>query len=301
VDVLTAMRVFVKVAEVSSYTGAAETLDIGVPRISRIISDLEAHLGTRLLQRTTRKMQPTEAGQLYLARCRQILGELDETYSILAANAISTTGRIRIVAPALFAMRKLGPVLGAYRSAFPDVTIDLTLLDRPVDLIDEEFDLGILAARHVTGLTLVSRHLTSTDYYMCASPDYIERHGAPAHPSELAAHSYLAFRTEHAGDEMAFSGPDGAEVTVAPKATLHANNIGMVRECALAGLGVATLSAYLVDDDIRSGKLRRLMPDYRLPDREFRIVYSNRKFLPLKVKAFVDMAVEHFREAGEAS
>jgi DNA-binding transcriptional LysR family regulator len=300
VDVLTAMRVFVKVAEVNSYVHAADTLEMGVPRISRIISDLEAHLGTRLIQRTTRKMSPTEAGRIYLDRCRQILGELEETYSMLSANAISTSGRLRLVAPALFAMRKLGPVLGAYQREYPNVTIDLALADRAVDLIEEEFDLGILAARHVTALTLVSRHLTSTDYYVCAAPEYVARHGAPTHPLELAKHPYLAFRTEHATDEIVFKASDGTEIAVTPAPTLYTNNIGMVRECALAGLGIATLSAYLVDEDIRTGKLQRLLPEYGLPDREFRIVYSNRKFLPLKVKAFVDMAVAHFRAASES-
>ena len=298
-DVLTAMKVFVKVAEANSYAHAAETLELGVPRISRLISELEDHLGTRLLQRTTRKISPTEAGRIYLDRCRQILGEVEETYSMLSTNAISTSGRLRIVAPALFAMRKLGPLLTAYQREYPNVVIDLALADRAVDLIEEEFDLGILAARHVTAQTLVSRHLASTDYYTCASPDYIARSGAPAHPSELQNHPYLSFRTAQARDEIVFNAPDGTEVTATPKPTLYTNNIGMVRECVLAGLGIATLSAYLVEDDIRTGKLMRLLPEYSLPDREFRIVYSNRKFVPLKVKAFIDMAVAHFREPEE--
>jgi DNA-binding transcriptional LysR family regulator len=298
VDVLTAMKVFVKVAEANSYAHAAETLELGVPRISRLISELEDHLGTRLLQRTTRKMSPTEAGRIYLDRCRQILGEVEETYSMLSTNAVSTSGRLRIVAPALFAMRKLGPILTTYQREYPNVVIDLALADRAVDLIEEEFDLGILAARHVTAQTLVSKHLASTDYFICASPDYIARSGAPAHPSELQNHPYLSFRTAQAKDEIVFNAPDGTEVVATPKPTLYTNNIGMVRECVLAGLGIATLSAYLVEDDIRTGKLTRLLPEYSLPDREFRIVYSNRKFVPLKVKAFIDMAVAHFREPG---
>lgn len=299
-DVLTAMKVFVKVVEANSYAHAAESLEMGVPRISRVISELEDHLGTRLLQRTTRKMSLTEAGRIYLERCRQIIGEVEETYSMLSTNVVSTSGRLRIVAPALFAMRKLGPILTAYQQEYPNVIIDLALADRAVDLVEEEFDLGILAARHVTAQTLVSRHLTSTDYYICASPVYIARNGAPTHPTELSNHPYLAFRTAQATDEIVFNAPDGSEVSATTKPTLYTNNIGMVRECVLAGLGIATLSGYLVDDDIRSGQLTRLLPEYSLPDREFRIVYSNRKFLPLKVKAFVDMAVAHFREPADA-
>jgi DNA-binding transcriptional LysR family regulator len=301
VDVLTAMRVFVKVTEANSYVNAADSLEISVPRISRVISDLEEHLGTRLLQRTTRKMSLTEAGRLYFDRCRQILGDIEETHSLLSSNTSSTSGRLRVVAPALFAMRKLGPLLTAYQQAYPNITVDLSLADRAVDLIEDDFDLGILAARNVTSQTLVSRHLTSTDYYTCASPEYVATNGAPAHPLDLERHRYLAFRTRYTTNGIVFHGPDNTETTVAPKPVFWTDNVGMLRECALSGLGIATLSAYLVDDDIRTGKLKRLLPDYSLPDREFRIVYSNRKFLPLKVKAFIDMAVEYFQQPGAAS
>jgi len=244
-------------------------------------------------------MSLTEAGRIYLDRCCQILGELDKTYLMLSANAVSTSGRIRVVAPALFAMRKLSPVLTAYQRAYPNIVVDLVLADRSVDLIEEEFDLGILAARHISSLSLVSRHLTSTDFYACAAPSYIEEHGEPSHPTDMVHHPYIAFRTEHSNEEVTFQDSAGNEIAVHPKAALITNNIGMVRESALAGMGIATLSAYLIDDDIRAGRLKRLMPQYRLADREFRIVYSNRKFLSLKVKAFIDIAIEHFRHANE--
>jgi DNA-binding transcriptional LysR family regulator len=291
------MRVFVKVAEFNSFARASEALDMAVPRTSRVISELEDHLGTRLLQRTTRKMSLTEPGRIYLERCRQILGEIEETYLMLSANAVSTSGRIRVAAPALFAQRKLAPVLAAYQRAYPDVIVDLVLADRPVDLIEEEFDLGILAARRINSVSLVSRHLATTDYYICAAPNYIAEHGSPVHPSELANHPYLAFRTEHSSEDVVFHAADGTPIVVQPKTAFVCNNICMVRESALAG--IATLSAYLVEDDIRTGRLQRIMPEYHLADREFRIVYSSRKFQSLKVKAFIDIAVEHFRQANE--
>jgi DNA-binding transcriptional LysR family regulator len=295
VDLLAAMKVFVKVVEANSYAHAAEVLDISVPRISRTISELEEHLGVRLLQRTTRRMSMTEAGRLYLDRCRLILGELEDTHSMLTSSATSASGRLRIVAPPLFAMRKLGPVLRAYQLQHPNVVVDLSLSDRAVDLIEEEFDLGIVAARHVRGQTQVSRPLMSTGFFTCASPEYLAANGTPTHPSELAQHPYLAFRTEHGSEDITFDGPDGTPITASIKPAFYTNNIGMVRRCALAGLGIALLSAYLVDDDIRSGRLIRVLPDYRLPEREFRLVYANRKYVPLKVKAFIDLVVEHFR------
>lgn len=298
-DALNSMRVFVKVAEFNSFARASEALDMAVPRTSRIISELEDHLGTRLLQRTTRKMSLTEPGRIYLERCRQILGEIEETYLMLSANAVSTSGRIRVAAPALFAQHKLAPVLAAYQRAYPNVIVDLVLADRPVDLIEEEFDLGILAARRINAMSLVSRHLATTDFHICAAPGYLAEHGTPMHPSELADHPYLAFRTEHSSEEVIFHAADDTSIAVQPKTSFVCNNIGMLRASALAGMGIATLSAYLVEDDIRTGRLQRILPEYHLADREFRIVYSTRKFQSLKVKAFIDLAVEHFRQTNE--
>ena len=295
-DILNAMKIYVKVVEVNSYAHAAEALDMSVPRISRTISELEDYLGTRLLQRTTRRMSQTEAGRVYLERCRQILGDIDETHAMLSSNTMMASGRLRIAAPALFAMRKLGPILSDYQKQHPRVTIELIIADRAVDLIEEEHDLGIFEARHVTGQTLVSRHLMSTDFYTCASPAYLAEHGTPLHPCELTRHTYIAFRTEYRSEEISFDTADGKNVPVELKPALYTNNIGMARECALSGLGIATLSAYLVEDDLATGKLVRLLPEFRLPGREFRLVYANRKFLPAKVKAFIDLAVEHFRE-----
>jgi DNA-binding transcriptional LysR family regulator len=218
---------------------------------------------------------------------------------MLSANAVSTSGRIRVAAPALFAQHKLAPVLAAYQRAYPNVIVDLVLADRPVDLIEEEFDLGILAARRINAMSLVSRHLATTDFHICAAPGYLAEHGTPMHPSELADHPYLAFRTEHSSEEVTFHAADGTSIAVQPKTSFVCNNIGMLRASALAGMGIATLSAYLVEDDIRTGRLQRILPEYHLADREFRIVYSTRKFQSLKVKAFIDLAVEHFRQTNE--
>lgn len=293
-DQVQAMRVFVKIAEVSSFAKAAEVLDMSVPRTSRMIAELEDHLGTRLLNRTTRKVSLTEAGAQFLESCRQILHEVEDAWSLVSSSTRRTAGRLRLMAPTIFAISLLAPVLVAYNRLHPNVVVDLVLGDRAVDLVDEQFDLCILPARRVTGLSLVSRYLVATKLYSCASPDYVARHGVPADPSELAHCPYLAFRTERHGHELVFTAPDGSPVSVRPNLSMFANNMGLLRESTLAGMGVATLPAYLVDDDIRSGRLLRLLPEYTLPDTEFRIVYSTRKHVTLKVKAFIEMAIEHF-------
>jgi len=293
-DQLNSIRAFVKVAEAGSFARAADQLDLSVPRVSRLIGDLEGHLGIRLLQRTTRKMSLTEPGRLYLERCRPILLDLDEIQTQVSADALRASGKLRVVAPVQFAIQKLGPVMAAYRDAHPNVTVELTLADRTIDLVQEGYDLAILAARRVTGLSLVSRHLANTDFYTCAAPAYLAVHGTPRHPSDLTQHAYLAFRTEHGSDDLVYEGPDGAPVAARLHPVLTSNNIGMVHTAALAGMGIATLSAYLADNDIQAGRLVRVLPEYRLAEREFRLVYSSRKYLSLKVKAFIDLALAHF-------
>jgi DNA-binding transcriptional LysR family regulator len=294
-DRLNSIRAFVRVGESSSFVRAADMLDLTVSSVSRMVSDLESQLGTRLLQRTTRRTSLTEAGRLYLERCRQILEDIDEAEAVVSEHAVQVSGQLRLVAPTLFALRKLPPVLARFQQLHPRVKMELIVADRSVDLVNEAFDLGILPAGRVTGTSVVSRHLTETGRYICASPGYIAQYGAPTHPSQLVNHRYLAFHTEQGDDEMVFHAPDGETIPVHPNRFVSTNNIGMVREGALAGMGIATISGYLVDDDVKAGNLCRLMPDYRLPDREFRLVYASRKFLSLKVRSFIEVALAHFQ------
>jgi DNA-binding transcriptional LysR family regulator len=213
----------------------------------------------------------------------------------VSEHVIEASGQFRLVAPTIFALRRLPPVLARFQKLHPRVRMELIVADRSVDLVNEAFDLGILPARRVTGMSVVSRHLTQTGRYICASPGYIAQYGAPTHPSQLRDHRYLSFHTEHGDDEMVFHAPDGEKIPVRPDRFLSSNNIGMVREGALAGMGIATIPGYLVDDDVKAGSLYKLMPDYRLPDHEFRLVYASRKFLSLKVRSFIEVALAHFQ------
>jgi DNA-binding transcriptional LysR family regulator len=294
VDQLNSIRAFCRVGESSSFARAAQTLDLPVSRVSRMIYDLELRLGTQLLNRTTRQTSLTEAGRLYLERCRQILGDIEDAEAAVSEHALSAFGQLRLVAPTLFALRKLPPVFAQFQQLHPRVEIELIVADRSVDLVGEAFDLGILPSRRVTGLSVISRHLTETDRFLCASPGYVAQKGAPTHPSQLSGHLYLASHTEYGDDELAFHAPDGTEIPVRPGRHFSSNNIGVVREGALMGMGIAAIPAYLVDDDVQAGRLLRLMPEYRLPDREFRLVYASRKFVSLKVRSFIELALAHF-------
>jgi DNA-binding transcriptional LysR family regulator len=295
VDRLNLIRAFVQVGESNSFARAADMLDMAVPRVSRMIAELESQLGTRLLQRTTRNTSLTETGILYLERCRQILDCIDEAEAAVSEHVTRLSGQLRLVAPTLFALRRLPPVLAQFQQIHPQVMMELVVADRSVDLVSEAFDLAILPSRRVTGMSLVSRHLTETRSCVCASPAYLAKYGAPTHPSQLVNHRFLAYHAERGDDQMVFRAPDGEQIPVRPKRCFSTNNIGIVRESALSGMGIASLSGYLVEDDVKAGALCRLMPDYHLPDREFRLVYASRKFLSLKVRSFIELAVAHFQ------
>jgi DNA-binding transcriptional LysR family regulator len=295
VNQLNTIRAFCKVAESCSFARAAEVLDLPVSRVSRLVYELESRLGTRLLNRTTRQTSLTESGRLYLERCSQILDDIEEAEAAVAEHVLSASGQLRLVAPTLFALRKLPPVLVQFQQQHPRVEIELIVADRSVDLVSESFDLGILPSRRVTGVSVVSRHLTETDRFLCASPEYIAQKGAPTHPSQLSDHVYLASHTEYGDDQLTFHCPDGTKIPLNPNRYFSSNNIGVIREGVRSGMGIAAIPAYLVDDDVQAGRLLRLMPEYRLPDREFRLVYASRKFVSLKVRSFIELALAHFQ------
>jgi DNA-binding transcriptional LysR family regulator len=185
------MRAFVAVVDAGSFVRAADALDLSKTAVSRLIGDLESRLGTRLLHRTTRKLSLTPEGEVFHERCRQLLEGVDEAEAELTAHAGETVGQLRINVPVTFGLLHLAPLWPAFMVLHPKVVLDVTLADRLVDLIDEGYDLAVRIARLQTS-TLVSRRLTSTRLILCASPEYLRRHGAPGHPSDLAQHSVLS-------------------------------------------------------------------------------------------------------------
>ncbi|QTD89887.1 LysR family transcriptional regulator [Burkholderia anthina] len=298
-DHLQSMRVFVKVADLGSFARAASAMDISNAVATRHVADLEGRLGTRLLNRTTRSLSLTESGQVYLERARQILDELEDVEQMVVARNHEPVGTLRIVVPVVFGLHNLAPVLQSYTENFPKVVPDLTLVDRQVDLVEEGFDVGIVVTRQMRSASIVTRRLTTGCMTVCATPSYLEKHGVPTHPEQLAEHPALSLPTEYWGDERVFTGPDG-EVRVRPTNVIVANNTAMLRQCALLGMGVAILPSYLIGGDIARGALVRLLPDFRLPQVEINIAYPSRRHLPAKVRTFIDHLVEHFSHSTDA-
>jgi DNA-binding transcriptional LysR family regulator len=262
---------------------------------TRHIADLEGRLGTRLLNRTTRSLSLTESGQVYLERARQILDELEDVEQMVVARNHEPVGTLRIVAPVVFGLHNLAPVLQTYMQRFPKVVPDLTLVDRSVDLVEEGFDVGIVIAQKVRSASIVTRRLTTGCMIVCATPAYLEKHGTPMRPEELLDHACLSLPTEYWGDERVFTGPEG-EVRVRPSNVIVANNTEMLRQFALLNMGIAILPSYLIGSDATRGNLVRVLADYRLPQVEINIGYPSRRHLPAKVRTFIDHLVEHFSQ-----
>ena len=260
-DHLQSMKVFVRVADLGSFARAAGAMDISNAVATRHIADLEGRLGTRLLNRTTRSLSLTESGQVYLERARQILDELEDVEQMVVARNHEPVGSLRIVAPVVFGLHNLAPVLQTYAQRYPKVVPDVTLVDRQVDLVEEGFDVGIVIARQMRSASIVTRRLTTGCLTVCATPGYLEKHGVPTRPEDLAEHPSLSLPSEYFGDERVFTGPEG-EVRVRPTNVVVANNTEMLRQFALLGMGIAILPSYLIGNDTTRGRLVRLLSDY---------------------------------------
>jgi len=292
-DKIQEMSSFVAVVEAGSFVGAADATGLSKAAVSRHVAELEARLGVRLLQRTTRRLSLTAEGQQFLARCRELLAAIEEAEAEVGAHRGEASGTLRINAPLSFGVLHLAPLWGRFIAAHPKVLLDITLSDRVVDVVEEGFDVAVRIAQ-LPSSNLVSRQLASTRIVLCASPGYLEAHGTPAHPRELRAHRTIGYSYWAGGrNEWVFDGPDGA-VAARVDPVLHANNGDTCRAAALDGQGVILQPDFIVGGDLRSGALVELMPGYRAIELGIHAVYPTRKHLPLKVRALVDFLVEAF-------
>ncbi|WP_321820262.1 MULTISPECIES: LysR family transcriptional regulator [unclassified Burkholderia] len=287
------MRLFIKVAELHSFARAATELNISNSSATRLVMGIEDRLGARLLNRTTRSLSLTDAGHLYLAQIRHVIEEIDRVEETIASMHHEPIGSLKIAAPVMFGMQVLAPAIDAFKARHPAIVPEVTMLDRHVDLVSEGFDVGLLLSQHIGNNTLVKRPLTRLKRIVCAAPSYIERHGAPAHPHDLASHACLAFHADFAGEHLSFD-PGSACVTVRPNKSASSNNIGLIRNWALAGMGIAVLPDFLAAPDLAAGRLRELLADYRLEELEMNIVYPSRRHFPRKARLFIDHLIDHF-------
>ena len=288
------MRSFVTVVDAGSFVGAAEALGLSKPAVSRHVAELEARLGVRLLHRTTRKLSLTAEGEIFDARCRELLAGVDEAEAEITARAGEAVGVLKINAPVTFGVRHLAPLWGGFIARHPRVSLDVSLSDRVVDLVEEGYDLAIRIAS-LPPSSLIGRQLARTRVILCASPAYLREAGTPVHPSELARHRVLAYSYWALGDEWRFDGPEG-ELRVHTRPCLRSNNGDTCLAGALAGQGLILQPSFLVHEALRDGSLVEVLPQYRAIELGIHALYPTRRFVAPKVRLMIDYLVEAFRE-----
>lgn len=296
VDTIEAMRVFAAVVERSGFSAAADALDMSTPSVTRHIAWLEQRLGTRLLNRTTRRVSLTSAGAAYHERCLKLLAEFAATEAAVTAQSLEPSGTLRVNAPVSFGIARLGALAARFGQLHPQVTIDLDLSDRLVDLVEEGYDVAIRITRQPAG-SLIARPLAEAEVTLCAAPAYLARAGTPASVAELARHACLGYRYWAGGDEWRLEGPHGEE-SVRVSERLRANNGDVLREAAIAGMGITLQPDFIVGQALADGRLVRILPRYRIAPVRIFAVYASRSHLAPKVRSFIDFLVAAFAEGG---
>ncbi len=287
------MRAFAAVVDAGSFVGAADALGQSKTAVSRLVSELEARLGVRLLHRTTRKLSLTPEGEIFQERSKQLLSDVEAAEAELTARAGEAIGLLRVNVPFTFGLMHLAPLWPVFMAQHPKVVLDVTLSDRLVDLVEEGYDLAVRIAR-LPSSTLVSRQLTSTRLVLCASPQYLRRHGTPKQPADLAQHAVLAYTLLSTGEQWELQGPEGlVKVRVVPR--MRSNSGDTCCAAALQHQGIVLQPSFLVAAHLKSGALVEVLPRYRAFEFGVHAVYANRKHLTPKVRMLIDFLVKAFR------
>jgi DNA-binding transcriptional LysR family regulator len=293
VENLADIAVFVRVVERGSFTTAADDLGLSRAVVSKYVSRLEERMGARLLNRTTRRLSLTEAGATLFEASRGALVRIEEAQNVVARVQAEPRGRLRLSAPMSFGILHLGPAIVEFARRHPQVTLDLSLDDRFVNLVAEGFDVAVRIGA-LTDSTLVARKIGFTRAVACASPAYIAERGEPRTPEELASHDCLIYSYLANANVWRFTSRERREIPVAVAGTLRVNNGIVLAEAALAGRGVLVTPSFYVAPMLRDGRLRRLLPEYRLPELGIYAVYPQKEHVPPKVRVFIDFLAQAF-------
>ena len=294
------MQVFAQVVETGSFAKAAERLALSTSAASRYVAELEAHLQTRLLHRTTRRVSLTESGRAFYERTVQLLADLAEAEEEASSAVTVPRGTIRLTTSVNFGVRHAAPAIAAFLAEHRDVRFDVSLSDRIVDLVEEGFDLAIRIGAPAAD-NLVARKLGETRLVPCASPGYLAEHGAPKTPEELAAHDCFTYEYVSPRHLWRFRDRSGAERTVRVSGRLHSNNGDLLAEAAASGAGIVFEPAFIVGPEVRAGRLVPLLQDFEPPPVPIYALYPSRKHLSAKVRRFVEFLVERFSHAQDWS
>jgi DNA-binding transcriptional LysR family regulator len=290
---LEGLAVFAKVAELRSFAGAAAELGLSKPTISKAVSRLEGRLGTRLFNRTSRRLALTDAGQQLLERASRMLSEAEAAESEARAQSATPRGRVRLAVPMSFGLREIAPALPEFFAAYPQVSINLHLSDETVDLIGEGFDMALRIAA-LPDSSLLARRLCAVPRALVAAPAYLKAHGTPKHPRELTQHVCLGYAYLPAPDVWRFRNRKGQEVTLRVEGPLRANNADALMPALLAGHGLAVQPEFLIRDELAKKKLVAVMGDWSLPEIALHLVLPPGGPRPARVEVMAEFLRKRF-------
>jgi len=297
-DKVASLRAFVKVVQSGSFAEAGRELRLSRSAISKYVGDLEESLGVQLLNRTTRHVSPNENGQLYFERAIVILSEIDSADQAVTQLQAMPRGLLRVNAPMSFGTIKLGPALADFMTKYPQLQLQIVLSDDLVDAVQDGFDVTLRIAE-LESSSLIARKIAPMPRVICASPDYLERHGTPLHPQDLRDHVSLTYGFLLTGNQWKLTGEDGAH-WIQPAWSLCVNNAEVLRDVALKGRGVALIPRFIATDELKSGELRAVLDDFQAPPLSLYAIYPPTRHLSVKVRLFIDFLVERFGREGDA-
>lgn len=291
-DKLRAMQVFVRIVESGSLTSAADALDVSVPSVVRSLAALERAVGVRLLNRTTRRSSLSDEGREYYERCRRVLSEVEAADAALSARRVEPKGRLRLTAPVMYGRMHLAPVVAEFCAKYPGIELELLLLDRIVDLVEEGIDAAIRIAR-LPESSLVAVHVGETRRVLCAAPTYLRSAGMPGTPDDLPRHRCILFTGLTNNNEWSFAGEPPMRVPIRP--VLRTNQFDVAINAVLQGLGCGQFLCYQVEALMAKRKLKRMLGTFEPLPVPIQIVYPHARLLSSNVRAFVDLAVTRLR------
>ncbi len=292
-DRMTSMATFVKVVDIGGFSAAGRALNMSAAMVTNHIRSLEERLGVRLLNRSTRKLSPTEVGQTYYERAQQILGDIEDAERNAQVLQSTPRGNLRLntsVAMPPF----LAPVIAEFVALYPQVSISMSMSDREVHLVEDGFDLAI-RNMPVSDSSLISRRIATYHFILVGAPAYFAKHGYPADPSDLVNHNCLMFLLGAWGNEWRFCGPDG-ELSVPVSGNMQSNSANALRLAAVHAQGLTILPSFLVADDLRAGRLASVLNAFLDTEYAVNASYPNRHRLSAKVRSFIDLLAKHFRD-----
>lgn len=290
---LNGFTVFAKVAELGGFTAAADALGLSKSMVSRQVSALEDQLGVRLLNRTTRRINLTEAGTVVFERAQRIAMEAQEAAAEATCVEGAVRGTLRINAPMSFGISRLGPVMPEFTARYPELIIDLVLNDRRVNLIEEGFDVSLRISA-MTDSSLIARQLAPVERYIVGAPSYFETHGVPKRPADLADHDFLLYTLLARPNQLEMANAAGETEQVELKGRFLCNNADAMLGMMLKGMGLALSPDVLCHEHLKSGALVRVLEEWSVPPLTLHVIYPHARHLAAKVRAFVDFTVEKF-------